>query len=116
VTKMAYSMISVYGMNEKVGNVSFYGMSQDQFSKPYSDDTATLIDDEVRKMVESQYLRAQELLQDKKQELEILAQALLEKEVLLKSDVETLIGVRPKEPTSEAEIFESSNHIDVDKD
>lgn len=103
VTKMAYSMISVYGMNEKVGNVSFYGMSQDQFSKPYSDDTATLIDDEVRKMVESQYIRAQELLKEKRNELEILAQALLEKEVLLKSDVETLIGPRPHEALKETQ-------------
>ncbi len=96
-TKMAYSMISVFGMNDKVGNVSFYGMSQDQFSKPYSDDTATLIDDEVRKLVESQYLRAQNLLKERHKELELLAQALLEKEVLLKSDVEKMIGPRPAE-------------------
>ena len=95
VTKMAYSMIAIYGMNERVGNVSFYGMSQDQFQKPYSDDTATLIDDEVRKLVESQYERAKELLRERQNELEILAQHLLEKEVLLKSDVEKLIGPRP---------------------
>ncbi len=95
VTKMAYSMISIYGMNEKVGNVSFYGMQQDQFNKPYSDETARLIDDEVRLMVESQYKRAQELLTEKREELEVLAQQLLNKEVLLKSDVERLIGPRP---------------------
>lgn len=95
VTKMAYSMTSVYGMNEAVGNVSFYGMSQDQFSKPYSDETAKLIDDEVRKLVEGQYLRAQELLKEKRNELEVLAKQLLDKEVLLKSDVERLIGPRP---------------------
>lgn len=95
VTKMAYGMISVYGMNDKVGNVSFYGMSQDQFSKPYSDETARLIDDEVRRMVEEQYLRAQNLLKERRNELEILAQALLEKEMVLKSDVELLIGPRP---------------------
>ena len=102
-TKMAYSMIAVFGMNEKVGNVSFYGMQQDQFSKPYSDDTATLIDDEVRKLVESQYLRAQNLLKDKRNELEILANELLEKEVLLKSDLEKLIGPRPAEVKAKAE-------------
>ncbi|MCL4122330.1 UNVERIFIED_CONTAM: hypothetical protein GTU68_045522 [Idotea baltica] len=95
VTKMAYSMISIYGMNTKVGNVSFYGLSQDQFSKPYSDDTATLIDDEVRKLIESQYERAQVLLTERRKELNILAEHLLEKEVLLKSDVERLIGPRP---------------------
>lgn len=95
VTKMAYGMISVYGMNDKVGNLSFHGMSQDQFSKPYSDETARLIDDEVRKMVEEQYARAQNLLKERRNELEILAQALLEKEMVLKSDVELLIGSRP---------------------
>ena len=102
-TKMAYSMISVFGMNEKVGNVSFHGMQQNQFSKPYSDATATLIDDEVRKMVEAQYLRAQELLKDKRNELEILANELLEKEVLHKSDLEKLIGPRPAEVKAKAE-------------
>ena len=85
-TKMAYSMISVFGMNDKVGQVSFHGMQQDQFQKPYADETAKLIDDEVRKMLEGQYKRAQDLLKDKRKELELLANALLEKEVLLKSD------------------------------
>ena len=95
VTKMAYSMVSVFGMNDKVGNVSFYGMSQDNFNKPYSDETATLIDDEVRKVIEQQYVSAQELLKERRKELDILAAQLLEKEVLLKSDVERLIGKRP---------------------
>ena len=95
VTKMAYSMISVFGMNDKVGNVSFYGMQENAFSKPYSDETAKLIDDEVRKMIDIQYSRAQALLQDKRKELDLLASQLLKKEVLLKSDVEELIGDRP---------------------
>jgi cell division protease FtsH len=95
VTKMAYSMVAVFGMNEKVGQVSFYGMQNDQFQKPYSDGTASMIDAEVRKLVDSQYKRAQILLRDKKEELEILANALLEKEVILKSDLERLIGPRP---------------------
>jgi len=102
-TKMAYSMIAVFGMNDKVGNVSFYGMQQDQFSKPYSDDTATLIDDEVRKLVEGQYQRAQDLLREKRNELEILANELLEKQVLLKSDLEKLIGPRPADVKAAAE-------------
>lgn len=95
VTKIAYGMVTVYGMNNSVGNVSFHAMSQDQFSKPYSNETARLIDDEVRKIIEEQYQRAQDLLTVKRNELNLLAQALLEKEVLLKSDVERLIGVRP---------------------
>lgn len=107
VTKMAYSMISVFGMNDKVGNVSFYGMQQDQFNKPYSDETATLIDDEVRKLVESQYERAQKLLKERINELEILANSLLENEVLLKSDVERLIGPRPADLKAKANALET---------
>jgi cell division protease FtsH len=95
VTKMAYSMVSVFGMNDKVGNVSFYGMSQDNFNKPYSDETAKLIDDEVRTIIDKQYIAAQDLLKERRKELDILAQQLLEKEMLLKSDVERLIGERP---------------------
>ncbi|NNE26693.1 MAG: ATP-dependent metallopeptidase FtsH/Yme1/Tma family protein [Saprospiraceae bacterium] len=95
VTKMGYSMISVFGMNDKVGNVSFYGMSQDSFNKPYSDETAKLIDNEVRNLIDEQYVRAQNLLKERRKELNILAKQLLEKEVLLKSDVEKLIGPRP---------------------
>jgi cell division protease FtsH len=102
VTKMAYSMISVFGMNKKVGNVSFYGM-QEQFHKPFSDSTATLIDDEVRKLIESQYKRAIALLKEKRNELEIVANALLENEVVIKSDVERLIGPRPSDAISKAE-------------
>ncbi len=95
VTKLAYGMVTVYGMNEEVGNVSFYAMSQDQFNKPYSNETAKMIDEEVRNLVERQYKRAQDLLTEKRHELNLLAQTLLEKEVLLKSDVERLIGARP---------------------
>ncbi|MBK9984739.1 MAG: ATP-dependent zinc metalloprotease FtsH [Saprospiraceae bacterium] len=95
VTKMAYSMVSVYGLDAEVGNVSFYGLSQDQFSKPYSEDTATLIDNRVRIIIDGQYARAQELLRSHKGDLEVLAKTLLEKEVIHKSDIERLIGARP---------------------
>lgn len=95
VTKMAYSMISIYGLDEKVGNVSFYGLSQEAFQKPYSEDTATLIDDRVRQMIDGQYDRAQQLLRDHRSDLEVLAKTLLEKEVIHKSDIERLIGPRP---------------------
>jgi len=95
VTKMGYGMVTIYGMNKKVGNVSFYAMSQDQFNKPYSNETARLIDEEVRLLIEDQYKRAQDLLTEKRHELNLLANTLLEKEVLLKSDLEKLIGPRP---------------------
>lgn len=108
VTKMAYSMVSVFGMNEKVGNVSFYGMSQDNFNKPYSDETATLIDDEVRKLIEAQYVVAQDLLKERRRELDILAAQLLDKEVLLKSDVERLIGKRPYPETNDYSIVQKN--------
>ncbi|MEP7266488.1 MAG: ATP-dependent zinc metalloprotease FtsH [Saprospiraceae bacterium] len=94
-TKMAYSMVTIFGMNDKVGNVSFYGMSQDNFQKPYSEDTARMIDTEVRKLIEFQFERAKELLRDNRDKLDILARTLLDKEVLIKSDVERLIGPRP---------------------
>lgn len=99
VTKMAYSMVVNYGMNEKVGNVSFYGMSKDQFQKPFSETTASMIDEEVRIIIEAQYQRAKKLLTERRNELEILANRLLEKEVLIKSDVEKLIGPRPYDVT-----------------
>ena len=95
VTKMAYSMTTVFGMDDEVGQVSFYGMQNDQWQKPYSDETARLIDDRVRAILEKQYERAQELLRNRRSELEALANQLLEHEVLLKSDVERLIGKRP---------------------
>ncbi len=110
VTKMAYGMVAVYGMNDKVGNVSFYDLqNQNQFAKPYSDDTARLIDEEVRKMIDEQYERAIQLLKDKRKEVTALAEKLLEKEVLLKSDVVKLIGLRP----SDAKIAEDKK-IDLD--
>ena len=111
VTKMAYSMVTVFGMNKKVGNVSFYGMSQDQFNKPFSDDTATLIDEEVRKLIDIQYEAAQTLLKERRKELDILAQQLLEKEVLHKSDIIRLIGPRPY---TEESIFKPQNDTNGD--
>jgi cell division protease FtsH len=111
VTKMAYSIVTVFGMNKKVGNVSFYGLSQDQFNKPFSDDTATLIDEEVRKLIDAQYEAAQALLKERRKELDILAQQLLEKEVLHKSDIIRLIGPRPY---TEESIFTPQNDTNGD--
>ncbi|MCP4439080.1 MAG: ATP-dependent zinc metalloprotease FtsH [Aureispira sp.] len=96
VTKMAYSIITVYGMNDKVGNVSFYGMmNENQFARPYSEQTAQMIDSEVRNLISQEYDRAKQLLNEKRKELELLASELLNKEVLLKEDVARLVGKRP---------------------
>lgn len=95
VTKMSYSMVAVFGMNEKVGQVSFYGMQNESFARPYSEETAGMIDSEVRRIVTAQFARAKQLLLDHRDALEALAKQLLEKEVLHKADVERLIGPRP---------------------
>ena len=98
VTKMSYAMVTVYGMSEKVGNVSFYDPQQEStFTKPYSEETGKLIDDEVRSLVAKAYKRTLELLTEKKEEVEKIALALLDREVLHKQDVEDLIGKRPYE-------------------
>ena len=98
ITRIAYSMITMYGMNEKIGNVSYYDPSQEnQFTKPFSEETGKLIDDEVRKMIEGAYIKTKILLTEKKADVEKLAKELLVKEVLFKSDLETLIGKRPYE-------------------
>ena len=98
ITKMAYSMVTTYGMNDKIGNVSFYDPSQENtFQKPFSEETGKIIDEEVRKMIDAAYQRTLVLLTTKKAEVEKLAKELLDKEVLHKSDVEALIGNRPFE-------------------
>ncbi len=98
ITRIAYAMVTVYGMNDKVGNVSFYDPQQETaFTKPYSEETSKLIDEEVRKLIDEAYERTKKLLTEKKAEVEKLASALLEKEVLFQSDVELLIGKRPYE-------------------
>jgi cell division protease FtsH len=101
ITKMAYSMITIYGMNEKVGNVSFYdGQQEYTMTKPYSDETARLIDEEVRTLIADQYLRTKRLLSEHTSALQSLAEELLKKEVLYKDDLERLIGKRPYEDTT----------------
>lgn len=96
VTKMAYAMITVYGMNDKVGNISFYDPQNDySFNKPYSEATARMIDDEVRKLIENAYIRTRELLREKLDQLKLLAGELLKKEVLYQADLVRLLGIRP---------------------
>jgi AFG3 family protein len=115
VTKVAYAMVSIYGMNDKVGNVSFYDMqNQNGFTKPFSEETAKMIDVESRKIIEDQYVRAQQLLKDKRHELDALAALLLEKEVLFKDDLERLIGPRPSDKKATTEQEEAPTVMSTD--
>ena len=108
ISRIAYSMITVYGMNDKVGNVSYYDPSQENtFVKPFSEETGKMIDEEVRTLIEKAYARTKKLLTEKKSDVELLAKELLKKEVLFKSDVEALIGKRP---------FEEKKALDVPDD
>jgi len=105
ITKIAYSMVTAYGMNSKVGNVSFYDPTQENtFTKPFSEETGKIIDEEVRGIIDEAYQKTLKLLTEKKQQVEILAKELLDKEVLHKSDVEELIGKRPFEEKKLLEI------------
>jgi len=97
VTKQAYAMVTVYGLNDKIGNISYYdSRGQNQFTKPYSDETARIIDLEVSKIIETSYQRAIDLLKANKEKLTKLAKKLLEKEVIFKDDLEEIIGDRPE--------------------
>jgi cell division protease FtsH len=95
VTKQAYAMVSIYGLNERVGNISYYdSQGRDSFTKPYSDVTARVIDEEVSKLIESQYQRALETLRNNQDKLTQLAEKLLETEVIFKEDLELIFGKR----------------------
>ncbi|WP_207432490.1 ATP-dependent zinc metalloprotease FtsH [Sabulibacter ruber] len=97
ITKMAYSIVTMYGMNPRIGNLSFYDSKQPDttFTKPYSETTAETIDNEVRLLVENAYNRTIQLLTDKRHELELVAQELLQKEIIFQNDLERLVGKRP---------------------
>lgn len=102
ITKLAYSMITIYGMNDKVGHVSFHDPQGEYgYQRPYSEKTAELIDEEVRALIQKAYDITKSLLTEKKAELEKVAKALLEKEILFKADLEDLIGRRPHDPIEE---------------
>ena len=116
VTKQARAMVTVYGLNEKVGNITYYDSSgNDSFVKPYSDDTAKTIDTEISSMIEAQYARAIDLLDNNKEKLTILAKLLLEKEVIFKDDLEKVFGKRPFDEVEE-NIEEEVKVSPVEKD
>ncbi|MDA3615146.1 ATP-dependent zinc metalloprotease FtsH [Polluticaenibacter yanchengensis] len=111
VTRTAYGMVTVYGMNDKIGNVSYYDPSNEQsFTKPYSEETGKIIDEEVRRLIDNAYQRTLKLLTERKAEVEKLALALLDKEVLFQSDVEQLVGKRPFEEKKHLEDQAINNH------
>ena len=98
ITKQAYAMITIYGLNDKIGNISYYdstGANEYGFTKPYSERTAQTIDEEVSKMIELAYVRAKDILSKNKHLLKLLAEKLLEKEVIFKEDLESIFGKRP---------------------
>ena len=112
VTKQAYAMVSMYGLNERIGNISFYdSQGREMFTKPYSEDTARIIDEEVSKMIEQQYQRALSILEENKDKLTLLAEKLLTSEVIFKEDLETIFG---KRPWDREHIQESLSNVTVD--
>lgn len=105
VTKQAYAMVAFYGLNKKIGNISYYdssGQSEYSFSKPFSEETAKVIDVEIAKMVEEAYERAKNLLIENREKLNQLADILLQKEVIFREDLEAIFGKRP---------FDTHDHI-----
>lgn len=107
VTKQARAMVTIYGLNDKLGNITYYdssGQSEYNFSKPYSEETAVAIDKEISNLIEGQYQRAIKLLEENKDKLIQLADILIEKEVIFKDDLEAIFGKRP---------FGDENHVSV---
>jgi cell division protease FtsH len=105
VTKQAYAMVAFYGLNKKIGNISYYdssGQNEYSFSKPFSEETARIIDDEIHKMVEECYSKAKQLLTDNREKLNQLAEILLSKEVIFREDLEKIFGKR---------LFDDHNHV-----
>ena len=106
VTKQARMMVTIYGLNDEIGNLTYYdssGQNEYNFSKPYSEKTAELIDKEISKIIEEQYQRAIKILEDNKDKLNELAEVLLDKEVIFKDNLEKIFGKRPFEKSIEAE-------------
>jgi cell division protease FtsH len=126
VTKQAYAMVSIYGLNARIGNISFYDrQGRDTFTKPYSEETARIIDEEVSKLIESQYQRALQILTENKDKLMLLAEKLLSAEVIFKEDLIEIFGKRQweseedvpllAETVNETETAESAESTEVEE-
>ncbi|RSK40627.1 ATP-dependent zinc metalloprotease FtsH [Mangrovimonas spongiae] len=119
VTKQARAMVTIYGLSDKVGNLTYYdssGQNEYGFTKPYSEQTAELIDKEISDIIEEQYQRAIDLLSKNKDKLTQLAEVLLEKEVIFKDNLEKIFGKRPFENENVNENKESESKVSVVKD
>ncbi|MBC7696427.1 MAG: ATP-dependent zinc metalloprotease FtsH [Burkholderiales bacterium] len=121
ITRQAYASIVYYGLNDKIGNVSYYdssGQSEYSFNKPYSENTARIIDEEVKKMIDIAYARTKAILLANKEKLTQLAEKLLEKEVIFKEDLETIFGKRPfaKDIAEEIELAKENNEREKEKE
>ena len=129
ITKQAYAMVTIFGLNERIGNISFYDSSGQQeyaFSKPYSEKTAEIIDEEVSKLIENAYIRTKEILTAHKKDLDRLANLLLEREVIFMEDLEFIFGKRPFQKelpapakgvsNTESPVTETSSAIELDKE
>ncbi len=115
VTKQAYAMVSIYGLNDKIGNISYYdSQGRDSFTKPYSDATARVIDEEVSILIEFQYQRALSLLEENKDKLDLLAEKLLAVEVLFKEDLIEIFGERPWNTAEEIEVERPEGTIEIE--
>ena len=113
VTKQAYAMVSIYGLSDKLGNISYYDSQENQgFTKPYSESRAQLIDEEVSIMIEAQYKRAVKILTENKDKLVMLAEALLEDEVIFKANLVAIFGKRPWDK-EEVKVVEDAKVEDV---
>jgi len=110
VTKQAYAMVSIYGLNKRLGNISYYdSQGRDMFTKPYSDETAKIIDEEVSTLIESQYQRALTLLRENREQLIALAEKLLTEEVIFKENLESIFGKRPWDPAALVQPADKNN-------
>ena len=121
VTKQARAMVTIYGLNDKIGNLTYYDSTNQEygFTKPYSEVTAKLIDEEISKIIEEQFERAVKILEGNKEKLTILAEQLLKREVIFQDDLEKIFGKRPHElklteaAAKEKSEAESKNNDDV---
>ncbi len=118
VTKQALAMVTYFGLNKEIGNISYYdstGQQEYSFTKPFSEKTAEKIDAEIRKLVESAYQKAKEILTENKEKLEELANILLEREVIFSEDLEKVFGTRPWGSKKEDEEESVNPNIEADK-